>query len=54
MSYGVKIMSDIKLYNADCMNTNKNFIGIELDDKYFDIAQNRIKNCTYINEHLFD
>ena len=25
-----------------CVNTNRNFIGIELDDKYFDIAQERI------------
>ena len=29
-----------------CLKTNRNFIGIEKDDKYFDIAQNRIKNCT--------
>ena len=27
-----------------CVNTNRNFIGMELDDKYFDIASNRIKN----------
>jgi len=25
-----------------CKNTNRNFIGIELDEKYFDIAKNRI------------
>lgn len=25
-----------------CMNTNRNFIGIELDEKYFEIAKNRI------------
>lgn len=25
-----------------CLNTNRNFIGIELDQKYFDIAKNRI------------
>ena len=25
-----------------CLNTNRNFIGIELDKTYFDIAQNRI------------
>ncbi|MCQ2075953.1 MAG: site-specific DNA-methyltransferase [Bacteroidaceae bacterium] len=25
-----------------CQNTNRNFIGIELDDKYFDIAKKRI------------
>ena len=27
-----------------CLNTNRNFIGIELDDKYFEIAKNRIEN----------
>lgn len=27
-----------------CLNTNRRFIGIEKDDKYFDIASNRIKN----------
>ena len=26
-----------------CINTNRNFIGIELDKKYFDIAKNRIE-----------
>jgi len=26
-----------------CVNTNRNFIGIELDKQYFDIASNRIK-----------
>ena len=25
-----------------CVNTGRNFIGIERDDKYFEIAQNRI------------
>ena len=27
-----------------CKNTNRNFIGIELDEKYFDIAKNRIED----------
>lgn len=27
-----------------CVKTNRNFIGIELDDKYYDIANQRIKN----------
>ena len=27
-----------------CLNTGRNFIGIELDDKYFDIAKKRIDN----------
>ena len=27
-----------------CKNTNRRFIGIELNDKYFQIAENRIKN----------
>ena len=26
-----------------CLNTNRNFIGIELDEKYFEIARNRIE-----------
>lgn len=28
-----------------CKNTNRNFIGIELDKKYFDIASDRINNA---------
>ncbi len=28
-----------------CINTNRNFIGIEKDDKYFDIAKKRIKEA---------
>ena len=31
-----------------CINTNRKFIGIELDEKYFEIAKNRIEN-TYKN-----
>ena len=27
-----------------CLNTNRKFVGIELDDKYFEIAKNRIEN----------
>ena len=27
-----------------CVNTNRNFIGIELDEKYFKIAEERILN----------
>lgn len=30
-----------------CLNTGRNFIGIELDDKYFDIAYNRINGYIY-------
>ena len=29
-----------------CINTNRNFIGMELDDKYFEIAKERIENHT--------
>lgn len=28
-----------------CMNTNRNFIGIELDEKYFEIAKERIEKA---------
>ena len=27
-----------------CMNTNRKFIGIELDEGYFNIAKERIEN----------
>ena len=27
-----------------CMNTNRRFIGIELDENYFNIAKERIEN----------
>ena len=27
-----------------CVNTNRNFIGIEKDEKYFEIAKNRIND----------
>lgn len=30
-----------------CVNTNRNFIGIELDDNYFEIAKKRIKEAEY-------
>ena len=30
-----------------CINTNRNFIGIELDKKYFEIAEKRIKGVRY-------
>jgi site-specific DNA-methyltransferase (adenine-specific) len=29
-----------------CVNTKRNFIGIEMDDKYFDIAKDRINSST--------
>ena len=28
-----------------CINTNRSFIGIELDQKYFEIAKERIENA---------
>lgn len=32
-----------------CLNTNRNFIGMELDDKYFEIAKKRIGDCTKVH-----
>ena len=29
-----------------CMNTNRRFVGIELDENYFNIAKDRIKNVS--------
>lgn len=34
-----------------CKNLNRNFIGIELDDKYFEIAKQRISNAK-VNEKI--
>lgn len=34
-----------------CVNTNRNFIGIEKDEKYFEIAKDRINK---VKESLFD
>ena len=34
-----------------CVNTKRNFIGIEKDDKYFKIAEGRIEKA---RESLFD
>ena len=35
-----------------CVNTNRKFIGIELDEKYFEIAKNRLKEATEKKEEL--
>ena len=32
-----------------CLNTNRNFIGIELDEGYFEIAKERIKGANKEN-----
>lgn len=33
-----------------CKNLNRNFIGIEMDDKYFELAKNRIENHIIQNQ----
>lgn len=33
-----------------CMNTNRNFIGIELTDEYFDISKDRIEEAYNLNK----
>lgn len=33
-----------------CLNTNRKFIGIELDEKYFNIANDRMKAATLSNK----
>ena len=33
-----------------CKNTNRKFIGIEMDDKYFELAKNRIENHVVVKE----
>ena len=36
-----------------CVNTNRNFIGIELEENYFEIASNRISDAKKANVKLF-
>ena len=28
-----------------CLNTNRKFIGVEMDENYFNIAKDRMENC---------
>ena len=35
-----------------CVNTNRNFIGIEMDENYFNIAKKRIEEAQELNELL--
>lgn len=35
-----------------CLNTNRNFYGIELEEKYFNIAKNRIEQAEHNNESI--
>lgn len=35
-----------------CMNTGRDFIGIEMNEEYFQIAQNRIENANQMNAFL--
>ena len=37
-------MKDIFSTDVSCINTNRRFIGIELDENYFNIAKERIGN----------
>ena len=37
-----------------CINTKRNFIGIEMDDKYFEIAEKRIKEAQINTIDLFN
>ena len=34
-----------------CINTNRNFIGMELDEKYFEIAKERLENTSLHNKN---
>ena len=35
-----------------CVNTNRRFIGMELDDKYFEIAKERIEKAIAEKERM--
>ena len=40
----MSLISNSGTTGVACKNLNRNFIGIELDEKYFDIAENRIED----------
>ena len=41
----MSLISNSGTTGVACINTNRKFIGIELDDNYFDIAKNRIEKA---------
>ena len=41
----LRIQLQIESSGVACINTNRNFIGIELDKKYYDIAKNRLEDA---------
>ena len=45
------ILCDLPYGTTACINTKRNFIGIELDDNYFKIAEDRINKA---KESIFD
>ena len=51
---GLKMLSHNAIYNF--VNTNRNFIGMELDENYFKIAKERIEcelnNVPYIKNDI--
>ena len=40
----MSIISNKNTIAIASLNTKRNFIGIELDDKYFEVGKKRIKN----------
>ncbi len=36
-------LNPISLKYSACLNTNRNFIGIELDENYFNISKKRVE-----------
>ena len=40
----LEVMDKLITDGLACKNLGRNFIGIELDDKYFEIAKQRIEN----------
>ena len=36
-----------------CVNTNRKFIGIEKDEKYFDVAKDRIENIKNLEKFMY-
>lgn len=46
---GLILYTKVSLYTGvACINTNRKFIGMELDTKYFEIAKQRIEEAAFL------
>lgn len=54
--YCIKLLTVIGSTGVACINTGREFIGFELDKKYFEIAEQRLKDAVFSmqQQNLFE